>query len=206
MTVNNTFKPGLDASLTPTPAGVATMTVNNTFKQPELPVGISGLRELKNQSYPPNFISVAPENWILEEYKLQNQNGQWIALKGPVNQSIGRFTSLDIYMIQPDSDPRYQSLESYASYTRKQELMPKSKTLAEGKCEAGGVVGYEIKIITPRVFTMAQGPVDAELVKQWCILIHQGAILQVMYEAPLSDFEQYYQAYDEFLKNLSFLP
>lgn len=182
------------------------MVTKNISNQPEPPTGISGFREIRNSFYEPKFVSNIPENWILEEYRLQSKTGSWIALQGPINPTIQRFISLDIYLIQPENKPQYESLEVYADYSRQQQITRWSQILFERDCLIDGIRGYEVKIVTPRTFPMAEGPVHQEIIKQWCIVFTKNGILEVIYEAPETDFERYYQAYDRFLKDIEFMP
>ena len=167
-------------------------------------VGIEGYRQIANVYYPPHFLADLPSNWILEEYPMTAAKGRWISLRGPVNQSRTRHTSLDIYLIEREDIPRCKSLDSWVAHMLEQESIGSTTVLSSQETLIGGHRGHEVKIRSQRILPSPSGVANLELVKQWMAIDMGGYFFVVMYESSLEDFDIYFPVYERFLATLEF--
>lgn len=167
--------------------------------------GIAGYRRLVNKHYKPYFTANLPSNWRLEEYPLVDAKGRWISLRGPLNKSQTRYTSLDIYLIEKSNSPKYKSLDAFVTYTTKQESIGETDILIDRERVVAGVNGREIKIASRRTIPAQSGSVDVTIIKQWITLMKEDHILMALYESPKEDFDSYFEVYQTMLESLSFV-
>jgi len=166
--------------------------------------GIAGYREFDNRHYEPHFKTEMPSNWILEEYPLADSKGRWISLRGPANESQTRHTSLDIYLIEKDGNPRFESLDTFVAYTIKQESIGETSVLSNREVVVAGLEGREVKTSSHRVLPGPSGAIDVAIAKQWTTLMLGDCVFMALYESPQEDFDSYFEVYQRLVTSLTF--
>lgn len=179
--------------------GGCKMSTNN---QPV--IGIGEYKKYNNETFEPHFASVLPENWIVNYQRLTSQEGGWISVQGPFDESGSRHIALDIQMIQRSDDAILNSLNDFSQYSLKQESIGNVEVKINEERTVGNINGWEYRIVMSRSIDGPNGIVDIILVKQWTIIPKNGYFVCVYFESPSSDFDTYLDVYERFLRELIF--